>query len=178
MTTWNTSSPYQTIHHKSLHLTPHSNHQQKAIQKFFKYWNIWTFKTWFRKSNEKMLLQSKIAIHTPKSAQNYTRKRNRKIICFNPPSNVKKAVAKMFFQLKDAYFPQANKLHKIFNCSTVKVSYSCTQNISQTIKVYNKKVTQIKWHHQLECNTNTNCPPNGNCWMENVIYKCTNLTIF
>ena len=58
----------------------------------------------------------------------------------------------MFLQLIDTNFPPANKLHKIFNRNTVKISYSCTQNISQIIKGHNKKVTQIRRHHQLECN--------------------------
>ena len=45
----------------------------------------------------------------------------------------------LFLQVIDTHFPPANKLHKIFNRDTVKVSYSCTQNISQIIKGHNKK---------------------------------------
>ena len=33
----------------------------------------------------------------------------------------------------DTNFPPENKLHNIFNRNTVKVSYSCTQKISQII---------------------------------------------
>ena len=92
----------------------------------------------------------------------------------------KKNVAKMFLQLIDTYFPPTNKLHKTFNRNTVKVSYSCTQNVSQIIKGHNKKVSQIKRHHQLECNCRikTECPLNGDCRKEDVIYKCTVLTTF
>ena len=32
------------------------------------------------------------------------------------------------------HFPCSSKLHKIFNKNTVKVSYSCTQNMSQINK--------------------------------------------
>ena len=113
---------------------------------------------------------------------NNTRRRTQKIIWFNPPFslNVKTNVAKMFLQLIDTHFPPANKLHKIFNRNTVKVSYRCTQNISQIIKGYNKKVTQIKRHHQLECNCRikTECLLNGNCRKEDAIYKCRALTTF
>ena len=94
---------------------------------------------------------------------------------FNPPFslNVKTNVAKIFSELIDIHFPPANKLHKIFNRNTVKVSYSCTQNISQIIKGRKKKVTQIKKHHHLECNCRikTECPLNGHYRKEDVIYK-------
>ena len=43
---------------------------------------------------------------------------------------------------------------------------------------HNKKVTQIKRHHQLECSSHikTECPLKSNCRKEDVIYKCTALT--
>ena len=86
----------------------------------------------------------------------------------------------MFLQLIDTHFPPANKLHKIFNRNTVKVSYSCTQNISQILKGHNKKVTQIKRNHQLECNCRieTEGSLNGDCRKEDVTCKCTGLTTF
>ena len=89
----------------------------------------------------------------PNLQQNKIR-RTRKIIWFNPPFslNVKTNVAKKFFQLIDTHFPPANKLHKTFNRNTVKVSCSCTQNISQILNGHNKKITQIK----LKIKGNTN----------------------
>ena len=86
----------------------------------------------------------------------------------------------MFLQLIDTHFPPTNKLHKIFNRHTVKVSYSCTQNTSQIIKGDNKKVLKTNPLHQLECNCciKTECPLNGDCCIEDVIYKCTALTTF
>ena len=84
----------------------------------------------------------------------------------------------MFLQLIDTHFPPANKLHKVFNRNAFKVSYSCTENISQITKGHNKKVTQIKRHHQIECNPHikTECPRNGDCRKEDVIYKYAALT--
>ena len=78
----------------------------------------------------------------------------------------------MFLQFIDTHFPSTNKLHQIFNRNTVEVRYACTQNIPQIIKRHNKKVTQIKRHHQLECNCRikTECPLNGYFWKEAIIY--------
>ena len=66
----------------------------------------------------------------PNLPQNNIRRRTRKFIWFNLPFslNVKANVAKMFLQLIDTRFSPANKLHKIFNHNTVKISYSCIQN--------------------------------------------------
>ena len=89
----------------------------------------------FEEALKKWGHKAKLLYIQPNLQQNNTRKRTRKIIWFNPPFrlNVKKNVVKMFFQLIDTYFPPKNKLHKIFSRNTVKVSYSCTQNISQVI---------------------------------------------
>ena len=89
-------------------------------------------------------------------------------------------MGKMFLPLIDTYFSPANNLHRIFNRNTVRVSYSCTQNISQNTKGQNKNVTQIRQNHQLECNCGikTECALNRNCWKEDMIYECTTLTTF
>ena len=86
----------------------------------------------------------------------------------------------MFLQLIDTHFPPANKLQKMFKRNTVKVSYSCTQNISQIIKGHDENVKSIKRHHRLKhnCRIKTECPFNDDCRKENVIYKCTVLTTF
>ena len=75
-----------------------------------------------------------------KSEKPKTRKRN--IIWFNPPfsKSVSTNVAKTFLQLVTKHFPRSHKLHKIFNRNTVKVSYSCMNNMSNIIKGHNKKV--------------------------------------
>ena len=88
-------------------------------------------------------LTSNPANHEKKN-NNARRKRNRKIIWLNPPLNldVSTNVAKIFLNLIEKYFPRSSKLHKIFNTNTVKVSYSCTQNMSQIIKGHNKKIIQ------------------------------------
>ena len=62
--------------------------------------------------------------------------RKSKIIWLNPPydQNVSTNVAKIFLKLVDKHFPRTHRLHKIFNCNTIKVSYSCMSNVQQLIK--------------------------------------------
>ena len=105
------------------------------------------------------------------------RNRSQNIIWFNPPSsrNVTTSVAKHFFNLLDIHFPNSNKVHKIFNRITVKVSYCCTENLSSIIKTHNKKVTneKITRKDQCNCRNKNDYPPYGKCQTSDIIYKCT-----
>ena len=64
------------------------------------------------------------------------------ITWFNPPfnKNVSTNVAKTFLKLTNNHFPTASNLHKIFNRNTVKVSYSCTENVEKIIESHNKSL--------------------------------------
>ena len=44
-----------------------------------------------------------------------------------------------FFSLLNEYVPQNNKVHKIFNTNTIKLSYSCMTNMKQKIDNHNNK---------------------------------------
>ena len=69
------------------------------------------------------------------------------------------------------HFPRSQKRHKIFNCNTVKVSYSCMNKI---IKGRNKKVTS-KPHGQTpkcNCKKKAECLMEGNCQVNDLVYKC------
>ena len=81
----------------------------------------------------------------------------------------------MFLQLLDKHFPPSNSLHKIFNRSTIKVSYCCTQNLGNIIKLYNKKLTSSNNQITLPCNCRKKekCPLEGKCRANYVVYKCT-----
>ena len=50
--------------------------------------------------------------------------------------------------------------------------------MSQIIKGHNKKIVQKETQETLECNcrVKTDCPLNGDCRKESVIYKCTATT--
>ena len=109
-----------------------------------------------------------------KSEKRKTRKRN--IIWFNPPfsKSVSTNVAKTFLQSVTKHFLRSHKLHKIFNRNTVKVSYSCMNNMPKIIKGHNKKVTLKPRDHRPKCNCSkkAECPMEGNCLVNDVVYKC------
>jgi len=105
------------------------------------------------------------------------KRRRRKIIWFNPPFNksVSTNVAKKFLSLIDKHFPPSSKLNKIFNRNTVKVSYSCTENMEKIIKGHNNNINATATDPLKACNCNNkaSCPLDGKCRSTNVIYKCT-----
>ena len=93
-------------------------------------------------------------IYTDKKDIKQKRNRFRNISWFNPPfnKNVSTNVSKRFLNLIDQHFPKSNKLHAIFNRNTVKVNYSCTQDMSSMIKSYNKKVINKDVKELKSCN--------------------------
>ena len=101
--------------------------------------------------------------------------RKRQVIWFNPPfnKNVATNIGKTFLGIIDKHFPPKNKLHKIFNRNTVKISYSCTENMAQIIKKHNKSITQTKGNTNNTCNcrNKAECPLDGNCLAASLVYK-------
>ena len=117
---------------------------------------------------------------TCKGSTTPTTKRKRKIILFNPLYNqtLSTNIAKIFLKLVDKLFPRTHRLHKIFNCNTVKVSCSCMSNVLQLIKKHNNFIQNKKNKTALSCNCRdkNGCPLTGNCRTENFIYKFISLT--
>ena len=122
--------------------------------------------------------------HTTKQANtppnneqpNSRRKEPRKIIWVSPPFNLyvlTKRGKNIFESDREPLSPL-----KIFNRNTVKVSYSCTQNMSQIIKGHNKKIFQKETQEILDCNCcpKADCPLNGDSRKKSVIYKCRSAT--
>ena len=80
--------------------------------------------------------------------------------------------------LLDRCFPPEHQLHKLLNRSTVKVSYSCMQNVGQIIKSHNQTVEQKSNPQEppksnCNCRKGSTCPLNGNCLEHGVIYQAT-----
>ena len=98
------------------------------------------------------------------------------MIWFNPPFNtsVTTDVGRRFLNLVGKPFPKENNLHKISNKNMLKVSYSCSQNMTQIINSHNKKVKQTKKEESLSCNCRqkNDCPMDGKCRTMNTVYKC------
>ena len=95
--------------------------------------------------------------------------------------NVKTNIAHEFSKLIDKHFPHNNKLHKLFNRHTVRVSYSCSENMKSFINRHNKTILQ---NHDKQnttrrtndsrlcnCRNRNDCPIQGDCLQTNVVYK-------
>ena len=70
------------------------------------------------------------------------RNRARNVIWFNPPysQSVTTNIEKAFFKLIKQHFPIGQKLYKIFNRKTLKLSYSCMSSMYSVIKQQNYRV--------------------------------------
>ena len=118
--------------------------------------------------------------------QHRKRNRKRKITWYNPPFNkaVTTNLGKAFLALIDKHFPNTrkDKLNKIINRHTVKLSYSCTPNMKSLINTHNTKLlnktveqTQALANSKKTCNCRIKqeCPLQGNCLARTVVYKAT-----
>ena len=106
------------------------------------------------------------------------RNRKRKIIYYNPPFNmtVKTNLGKEFLRLIDKHFPKTHELSKIINRKTVKLSYSCTGNIKNTMQSHNHKILEKQENvkqdqRKCNCRKKDKCPLKGNCLEETVVYQ-------
>ena len=82
--------------------------------------------------------------------------------------------AKRFLNLLDLHFPKQHRLYKIFNRNNVKVSYSCTENMSSFISSHNKKLLNSRTGNikPFNCRKKDECPLSGQCLAQNIVYKC------
>ena len=105
------------------------------------------------------------------------RSRKRNIIYFCPPWNDASAtnIGRQFLELVDKHFPRGSQLHKLFNRNSVKISYSTTKNIKAIITGNNSKLLRPARNdeNRRDCNCRSpgNCPLNGRCLQESVIYS-------
>ena len=108
------------------------------------------------------------------------RNRQRNVIWFNPPfsKNVKTNIARSFLHLVDTHFPASHKLHKIFNRNTVKVSYSCMNNVRSIITNHNTRIirnsqTQVTSADNCNWRNKEACPLQNKCMNKDIVYKAT-----
>ena len=121
--------------------------------------------------------------YMPHVTQQPRRNRQRNIIWFNPPfsKNVKTNIARSFLKLVDTHFPIGNKLHKIFNRNTVKVSYSCMNNVKSIITSHNTRIIRKSQPQDIStencnCRNKHTCPLQNKCMRKDIVYKATILT--
>ena len=131
--------------------------------------HIESYQTALKRAGYKTELKFKETAKTPTKTR---RKRNRKIIWFNPPMNrgVKTNIGKKFLQLIDLHFPKHNPLSKILNRKSIKISYSCLSNMKTLVKAHNQRILNPATPTK-PCNCNGECPLNKNCQTEAIVYK-------
>ena len=84
--------------------------------------------------------------------------------------------AGLCFQILHIYIYIYNKHHKIINKNTVKLSYSCMNNVQQIINSHNKTIlTSAAENNSKLCNCRekNSCPLNGKCLQKGVVYQAT-----
>ena len=108
---------------------------------------------------------------------------------------IKTNVAQTFLNLIDKHFSPSNKLHKLFNRNTVRVSYSCMTNMKNLIRKHNRKVLKRNTKRtptarviqsgipmvistptkndtpMCNCQKPANCPHAKKCLTESIVYK-------
>ena len=106
------------------------------------------------------------------------RKRHRNILWFNPPfsKNCTTLVGRRFFNILQSSFPKGHPLSKIFNKTTVKMSFSTVRNMKAILGAHNARVLKDEEKKQEPCNCQRNkiCPMNrvaGGCNATNLVYQ-------
>lgn len=116
--------------------------------------------------------------YTPQQQNNNRpNRRARKIVWYNPPFNqdLKTNLGKKFLALVDEHFPVNSELRTICNRNTIKLSYSCMNNIETMLKAHNNKILTDHNRRPDTCNCQRNkvCPLGGKCTAESLIYEAT-----
>ena len=108
------------------------------------------------------------------------RARRRNITWFNPPysRNVETNIGRKFLSFIDKHFPKGTRLSKIFNRSTLKVSYSCMPNMATIIRQHNNRVCrgmkqQERQQKLCNCRKPATCPLDSKCLTSSVVYMAT-----
>ena len=97
---------------------------------------------------------------SPNERQSSRKNGPRNILWYNPPfsKNVKTNVGKCFLTLIDQHFPKSNPLHKIFNRSTLKLSYKAIISNHNKAQISKSDPTDDS---NCNCRNSSTCPMNG-----------------
>ena len=181
--------PYRKPNNKPIYINKQSNNSQNVLKQLPKsitkrVLDISTSKDIFDKSisiYQNALYESGFKEelkYTPsdKSFQeeNGQRTRRRKIIWLNPPysRSVKTNIGRNFLHLLVKHFPANNKMYKLFNKSTAKVSYSCMKNMDSIISGHHLNILNPKQNSfGCNCRKKDSCPLNAECLTPKVIYR-------
>ena len=120
---------------------------------------------------------------TPKnSTRKIRRPRKRNITWYNPPFDmrVRTNLGKKFLCIVCECFPRGHALRPIFNCNTLKLSYSCMPNVKSTIDAHNKRLLKqtnsgeaISNARLCNCRRKEDCPLENQCLTKGIVYQAT-----
>ena len=127
----------------------------------------------YNKALEKSGFREKIKYHKQGPVN---RVRTRKVIWFKAPysSHVKTNVGKTFMKLIVKHFLKNHRYYKIFNKNTIKLSYSCMQNMRNEITKHNNKLLFLNFEQTTRmryCRDKASCPMDRNCLQKCFVYQ-------
>ena len=132
----------------------------------------------YEKSLENSGYKDKLNFSPNLITRSANKNRKRKVIWFNPPysSHVKTNIGRFFMNLLDKHFPKHHRYHKLFNKNNTKLSYCCMPNMEAIITGHNFKILQNKESknkNMCNCAEPSECPLEGKCLSESIIYRAT-----
>ena len=103
------------------------------------------------------------------------RNRHRNVTWFCPPysDSVKTPLGKLFLRLLKKHFPFNHPYARIMNKNTIKLSYSCMPNMKNIMKQQNEhllRADQEEEQRGCNCENIEECPLNGQCLTDNLVY--------
>ena len=110
-------------------------------------------------------------------AKDKRKNRPRNQIWVNPPYSkaVDSNLTKIYAEIIDKAFPKNHPyLRKLFNKNNMRLSYSCTPNMSSIISSHNKKLlkpTVEPLQKLCNCGPNKECPMEGKCLASELVYQ-------
>ena len=118
---------------------------------------------------------------TPEGTSRNKRNRSRNILWFNPPwsESVSTNIGKKFFSLIKKHFPRGHRYRSFINRNSVKLSYSCMENMRSIITKHNVSLLKKSntpppsTSQSCNCRTSTECPLEGKCLTKSIVYEAT-----
>ena len=157
--THGTYKPYRKPNDKPLYINCSSIHPPSILQELPHSINKrintlscdkQTFDTTAQEYNDALKqsnFNTRLNYQTQNTNDDSRRNRTRNVLWYNHPysKNASTNIARTFLQLIDKQFSPTNKLHKLFNLHTVRVSYSCRENTKSFISTHNKTILRRQW---------------------------------
>ena len=86
---------------------------------------------------------------------------------------MKTNIGRRFLRIVDDCFPTGHPLRRIFNRSSLKLSYGCMPNVAAAISAHNKNILSKKQSDERLCNCRVkdSCPLSNQCLLKGIVYQ-------